>query len=95
MGKVFFFLLSNNTNIYYKEVLALTFSLSNKIPKTSLINLDLFISLMGRRLLFPIKYISKKGVSRLILPRVLIFFFYWPIALETIRINLLHAERRL
>lgn len=53
--KVLFFLFSNNTNIYYGRLLASTLFLSIMMPRTSLVVLVLFISLVDRRLLLPIK----------------------------------------
>lgn len=66
MRKVLFFCLSNNVNTCYKEVLVLILSLSNITPRISLVVLDLFINLLGGKLLLLIKYVSRKDISRLI-----------------------------
>ena len=72
MRKVLFFILNTNTDIYYREVLASTLLLSTIIPKTFLVVLITFISLVSKRFLFLIRYISKRSVSKLIIFRVFI-----------------------
>ena len=64
--EVFFLFFSNNIDIYYRKVLALILSLSTIAPKTFLVVLVFFLDLVGKKLLFLIRCISKENISRLI-----------------------------
>lgn len=86
IGEILFFLFSNDIDTYYKKILATTLFLSTMAPKTSLIVLIFFISLMNRKLLFSTKYISKKNVNKLIFLKVFFLFFNWSITLKALSI---------
>ena len=76
MENVFFFVLKNNVNTYYKRVIVATSFLSSTAQKTSLVVLIFFISLTLICGLLLNKYVNKGKVSELILFGVLILFFY-------------------
>lgn len=73
IGDVFFFFHENNIDIYYREVLVFSPSLSTIMPRTYLVVLVFF--LVDGGCLLPTGYVSKEDVNRLIFPRVFIFFF--------------------
>lgn len=90
VGNVIFFFFDNDIETYYREVLAMTLFLLIITLKTFLVVLVFFMVLVGRKLLFPTRYVSKGGVNRFIVPKVLIFILSWLIALEVLTINFLH-----
>lgn len=92
--KILFFFYSNNINTCYSKILALILFPSSIALRMFLVILVYFIGLIDKRLLFFTKYISKRGINRFILPRVLIFLFYQILALEKLGINLLHTKKR-
>ena len=87
--KVFIFFFRNNIDTSCKKVMSATLFLFFTTSKKLLMILIVLISLTLMDRYFPNKYINKKKVSGFILPKVLIFFFYSFITLETLAINLL------
>ena len=91
MGIIFLFSF-DGIDIYCRRVMSATLSLPTMAQSIFLIVLRFFtgLVLVDRRLLEVLftKYINIGKVSRLILLRVFVPFFGWPIPLETFGINL-------
>lgn len=93
--EIFFSFFGKSDNLCYIKVLTLSLSLSIIVSKTSFMVLVFFISLVlvSKRLLLLIKYINKRGVSRLIFLGVLIFLFCWFVTSKILDTNLSYARR--
>ena len=85
----------NDIDIYYGKVIVMTLFLSLTISKTALVVLVLFagLILVGRRLirLLSTRYIIRRSVSRLILYKILILFFYRYVSLKIFGINFINT----
>lgn len=88
---LFFF---DDISTYDKSVIAATLSLSFAL-KTSLVVLifDASSTLVDGRLLkvFSTRYVSRKGISRLIFPQVFLLLFCKPVPSETLDIDLINT----
>ena len=73
--EVFFFFFEDDNDTCYKCVLALTLFLSIIVPKTSLIILVFYISLVDERLLFLTRCINKGMLVNLFFLESLSFLF--------------------
>lgn len=86
---VFFFFFRNDIDTYYRRVMATTLFLSSASPKIFLVILIFFVDLALIGELFSTRYVYKKRINRLVLPKVFILLFCWSISIETFGINLL------
>lgn len=97
MGDIFFFFLGHDVDTCCKKVIVAILSLPPMTLKTFLVVLVLFVylALVGKKLLglLPTKYISKKSVNKLILLKVIIFFFCKSLFLERLGINLANISK--
>lgn len=85
---VFFFFFENNDNICGRRIIVATFLLSSAVLEIFLVVLILFVNLALVNSFYFTRYVSKRKISELIFPGVIILLSHWSVFLETLGINI-------